>query len=409
MHARSLIGRVSGFTISTALIGLTNAAVIPLLLAQVGVHAWSEFALGQSIGSIFAIFIGYGWAVTGVATIAGSRPSTRVSALRQSYAMRVTLAFPSTILAFVIGYFSYPNQSLASASMASAYALAGLSSSWYHIGSGRPIHLLSLETLPRVAALFVGLSILALGAPIVWYPVSIALFNCGVMFLNLLVITGKCVISAEDFAGTRRLFLVQLPALSTSATSAVYLNLPIVAVSMLAPSGLPAFALADRLFKIVNMAASPLIQTLQGWVASGDKRRALSRIRAATITSVILGFFLAVLFIVGARPGASLLSHNKISIGIDLTVAFGVTLIATVISQVVGIGCLSMLGRISAVAKSAAVGAILCLPMLAVGTYFIGAAGAAWSQTLAELGVTSFQLNSLRSSLQFTRALQDHA
>lgn len=393
--------RLSGFAAATLLTGVAGFATIPVLIAAGGAQTWAVLAFGQAIGGIGMVLIGWGWNISGAAEAALLTRDQANDALLRSIAIRLKLVVPVCAAAAAVAFVLAPSRPLIAATSAAAFSLNGMSAAWFYTGMRAPRALIVREVIPRTGGIVLGMVACLVTRSIVPFPAFLAAGCLSAVVLNVTGAGGRL---GGLFASHGRDALPelrrQLPALATTLTSTLYLATPTIFVGLLAPQHLATIALADRLFKTVNMAASPVLNVLQGAIPSRDPAVFRQRVRKGLTAVVGLGIGGGVLFALGAPLVGPLISHGQTALPLAVTIPFGITVLATYLSQVVGLSCLITLGRVRSVAVSATVGAVIGVPVLLVGAALAGAAGAAVGEAVAESAVTAYQLRSLRIGMR---------
>lgn len=396
--------RLSGFVLATALTGLVGFATIPALIFASGAGEWSLVAFGQAVGVLGTVLIGWGWAVSGAAEAALATDEAADALLLRSIALRLMLVPPVALIGGGIAFALSPHDHALAAMSAIAYSLNGMTAAWFYTGVRAPRLLILREVLPRCGAIVVGLIVCALLHSAYPFPVLMA---AGVLVGVVLNVRGAGGSFATVFRHHGRAPLPelrrQLPALWSMLVSTSYVASPMILVGVLAPQALVVYALADRLYRTANMAGLPILNLLQGSIPAHDPEVFRARVIRGLRTLLILGLVGAAAFAIGAPLIAPLLTKGEYGLPFDLTIAFGITLMASYFSQVLGLSVLVALGRVRSVAISSTIAAVVGVPVLVLGTIHFGATGAAAGVALAEGAVTLYQLWALRDGLRALR------
>jgi len=393
-HLRQLLG----YSLAVGSSAVVTLITIPIVVDRAGPTAWASIALGQAVGTGCAIVVGFGWGVTGPTQIAISPHGERVRIYSDSLLARSVLVLPILVAAVIFTHVAVRTYKLEAGIAAAAFTLTGLLAGWYFAGAAKPYSLLAFETAPRVMGTAAGAAALLMGAGLVAFPVLQLL---GIM-ASIVASTGKiCGWRVRAIARPGRsiwpLLRAQSRGLWIAGGSAIYTTAPISIVAVVAPSGLPAYALADRVLRFSMTAFAPFIQVLQGWVPRSDLAVTRRRIRVA-LTLGSLSISLASALFVAALPRFStLLSRGQIRAGFDLSLPFGITLGSMLMAQVTGLVCLIALGRAVRVAQLTALSVSVGIPSIIIGALFFRMHGAAWALAFAELFGLVLQLILLRS------------
>jgi O-antigen/teichoic acid export membrane protein len=360
---------------------------IPILIGEAGADAWAALAVGQAVGTGAAILIGFGWGTTGPTEVAKADAAGRVRIYSESFRARVLLAVPFITAAAVVTVFLTRFASLEASLNAIGFAATGLLAGWFFTGVARPYALLVLDTLPRVVGAAAGATAVVFGAPLLAFP----LLQMAGILLGVIASTKHVLGSHRGLffeAGRPPVLQVirrQSHGVVLAIVSASYAAVPAAVVAVVSPSGLPAYALVDKLLRFATTAFAPVLQVLQGWVPTGSPADVRRKVRVALLLGVSLAISGCILFILLAPVLAALLSHDEVIPDKLLVVGFGLALMFMVTSQVVGLVCLLALGHGRSLAAFSTISIIVGLPAVVVGALIDGAIGAAWGLAAAEV------------------------
>lgn len=392
---RRVLARLSGFMASAIINAIATLLSIYFIIGLHGDKNWAVFAVGQAIGMLVAVAVGFGWAVIGPATVAPLSSEERVVEYRIALRVRLVLAaVVGGICLVVIGIPLIPGFQPA-LPVALAYTLTGLTSLWYFVGTGQAWAAVICETLPRATGVVAAPFVALLGPTQPLLAVSIAAgLVVGVVMSRVKVGREGRGLEALAITGdrVRQAIARQRHGMVSAGVSATYLTLPVIVVSAVAPSATAAFALGDKMVKLAGSALLPITQVVQGWVPrSTPEARPATALRAVKImgtVGVVAGVGLAAL----APIIGGLLSGSSIELAPLLAIPMGVILACTITSQCTGTACLGAFGDYRGIAQSAVVGAIVGVALLFVLTPAWGGLGAMWSVAAAELTVVGWQL-----------------
>ena len=383
---RSNLGRVLGYGLSVGLTAIVTLLSIPVVIGHSGAIPWASLALGQAIGTGFAVAVGFGWGTTGPTAIAMARAAERGTIYASSLKARLFLAVPGVTLAVVLASLLASEYKLESALTAAAFTCTGLLAGWYFTGSGQPYGFLLLDSLPRVVGTILGTLALLFGASLFVFPT-----------LQLIGIVTGVVLSSRRIcrgvgiyrwfrSGPTILSLLrgQSHGVAIAGVSAVYISLPMAIVAVAAPTALPIYALADKVLRFATTAFAPVVQFLQGWVPGPDSRTVRRRIKTAFIAGLVATTIAGTVFAYCLPWFAGILSDGEIVPSASVSVAFALVLVFLVMAQVVGLVCLLALQRARNLAIFTTIGAIAAIPAVLVGSILFGAQGAAWALVFGE-------------------------
>jgi len=384
---------------------IASAAVslltIPVVISVAGPTSWSGLIVGQTVGAVFAVVVGFGWSVTGPATISAMQPSERVVYFAGSLVTRVGLLIVTAIPYGLVVYLVSPTDTswFVNAVAGGCVLATGISSSWFFVGESDPARLLLYESAPRVLAAIVAAAAL-IGSGLVWVFVGVQalgeLFIACTSAASILRRERGLRLNLSVRAACQRLGENSAGAM-TAITSTAYLQAPLLIVSSLGYSDLSAFALADKVQKFSTRMLSPVYQVSQGYVpAMPDLQVTLARSKAAAYAAGALAIVCASLFAVVLPVMSGPLSAGGIEVDLAMSVPFAGALMFVVVTGVIGPACLVALGRARSVALSTVAGALAGVPVAFVFGIGWGAEGVAWSVVLAEGVVLTYQVLALR-------------
>ena len=401
----ALIGALGGFGSSVVLSGFVSLATIPFVVAHTGASGWSSVAVGQSLGSVAGIFTLLGWAQSGPTEVAIVK-SGRGVYFFESFRVRLLFLVPSALVVALLSVLLDTPSRTATFFVAFSILIANLGASWFYVGERNPKALFFLDTLPRSAFVVVGSIAVVFGAGIVAYSV---LLLCGTVLAVLL----SCVdvhrrhrSKVEDVDGLKRslkqILLGQRHGIGTALLSTAYLQAPLLVLQGIAPSTVPAYALADKIKQQSLTMYKPISQVVQGWTPSAGEEMIYYRVKKAqkfTVGFAFLGFVLFLLLL----PLASSILASSIEVDFVLVVPFSVALGANILSFTVGVGCLLPLRLERHITISAALGMALIgisiVPAIVLG----GGPGAAWAVAVSQSVVAIYQLIILNRKLYVKR------
>ena len=397
MSRRQVAGRLSGFTISVIIVTLVGVVSIPVLIDALGRATWGILVVIQGVTQVGGIVVSFGWGATGAASVASMTADERTGFYRSSLRIRAVLYLMTLPFVFVILGILTRGMWLESLLGALVYLLPSVGAAWYFIGTGSPSRLIRFDTLPIVGGAVLGIVGAVVTGELWAYIVGQGLgYLVGVSLSALVIVRGAPAGPAP--VPWRDSLMVQRPAVLATLTSSLYVTLPLIAVQIFLPAATPVYGLADRLFRYASVAFQPIQQFFQSWVPErGDDLAARCRTAtwAAAGIATLGGTAIAVLSPVLSLP----LSGFEIQVPFALSVPLGVAFIGIGIAAVVGYACLVVLGRVSALAVSTLVGALVGAPLILL----FGALGSlpliAWSVALSELCVAGYQLLVLRRAL----------
>ncbi|HCJ50102.1 MAG TPA: hypothetical protein DHW40_12370 [Microbacterium sp.] len=286
------------------------------------------------------------------------------------------------------------DQGLAPILVGFATLLAALASPWFYAGEARPWRLVFFSTAPAVIGSLVACGVLVVSRDVIAYGGTQLLAAAAAVVVQSVDILKRHRGYSFRFAPHRIGLRLRdgLPAVLTAIMAALYVNAPLIAVTAIAPSVAPGYAMADRLFRYTKAFLAPFSQYAQGYVPAGAPAERKSRATRALIGSSIAGAIAAITFAVLVPPVGSLLSSGEISVSYLVSGLLALAVLAVSISSVSGLSVLASIGGSRYIAVSTFVGACLGIPAAICLTLLAGAVGAATSMAVAEVVVVSIQL-----------------
>lgn len=402
VNRRSLMTSTGLYGLSVLLSGLVSVAVIPAVIIAAGDDAWATVAVSQAIAGFAFVIAVFGWGVTGPTDVASRRPEARGAYFFDSLLSRAWLSLlvlpPTIIVAIII---SAGDPMLAGLTAASGLLVA-LGAGWFYVGEKSPIRFLLIDTMPRLIGTAVGAGILIATGDARWFA--------GVQLLGVLI---AGFLSSADILRRYRGWSLSLSPMramrnlrgqgapvTMAATSALYVNVPIVIVQLIIPQATAMYALAERIVRLSLYATRPAVQIAQGYVPSANPADLLARARRVLLVAIALGGLGGLGYATLGPLVGSILSGATLDIPYALALPMAVNLAALLVSQLTGFACLTALGLTRTLAVSTIVGAIVGTATMIPLTLWFGVAGVAWGLAAAEVSVLVVQLWALAGAFR---------
>jgi O-antigen/teichoic acid export membrane protein len=401
---------IAGVLVSYLAAPLLNAVspllALPAITASFGSAAWAAIAVGQSLGGTAGVVVELGWGLSGSQRVARMSERNRAHAYGVSLVTKAIVGVPVIGLAVVLSALLAPRGYAAlTAGVAGAAAIAMFSGSWIFIGILKPRLFLYTEVLPRALLIAVSAIAIHLGGPLWSYPAALLVSAVAAPVAAAVVLR----LRMRDLVslGPRRLLRVigfQRHALSSSVFSSVYISLGTTIATLGSVNATLLFASVDRLQRMLQQVMRAQNFFFKGWVGrETDPVRRIERAVRATMVSAGVGLICGVLFALLTPWAAELIYSGTVHVP-QLAAAIAglsIAIICTTMSS--GSVLLVSLGRVRAVATSAATGAVVGLPGIFFGALFWGGTGALAGQLLAEAAVLLVQLVAARRRLREIR------
>lgn len=298
--------RFTLFALNIGLFALASLWFVRAAISSSGLDSWASVAVGQTVGALGAIVVGYGWSIAG---------PTRVAALnregqRQEYAdatrvRLIILPVAITVVVVIVSLISSVDPLIAAVGSLPVLILA-LSANFYFVGTATPLRLLMLETVPRVAFTVIACILMSvfgwnvLSGLLIQLLGAIVAVACSAAFILGSSARSLYARGALDTRlSIKALLRRQRSGLLAALLVNFYAGAPILIVSVFAPAVLPAFSVVDKLAKQLLAGSSPVTAVLQGWVPRAGAGRLLARSRAAVAgawaLAAVVGAIVAVL------------------------------------------------------------------------------------------------------------------
>lgn len=377
--ARSGLSKIAGYSLSMLVLAVASLAIIPVIVGADGPRAWASIAVGQSIGGVAAVLVGYGWGLTGPAVVARADPPARVRAHSESLWVKCVLLVPAGATAASLAALLTPTRPDLAAVGALSTATVGLTASWYFVGLSRPYALFFLETFPRVLGTVVGIALMLAGAD-AFVGVMCVLGGMVLAFVasSIFIQSASGVPRGERLPRSPLWSVLGSQGLGLSSTllSSGYVAAPVLIVSAVAPYALPVYAIVDKVQRQVSVALNPFVTVFQGWVPRATSDRLRERVFRALALSVLFSTLLGVGMLIVAPYLIAWLGGDQIRPGTTTLVLMAGFVALALFEAVVSKAILIAIDRVDVVATATLVGSLVGLPLVAVGAVFFGPSGA---------------------------------
>ncbi|WP_454481861.1 hypothetical protein [Arthrobacter sp. MAHUQ-56] len=306
-----------------------------------GVGEWGAAAVGQSVGVVAAVIIGYGWAISGPAIIAKSAHGDYITVLKESIYTRLVLLGPTTLVAAAACLFLIPNgRNLYTILGLLSTALLGLRFNWFLIGLGRPYVMLLTETLPRVAATLLGLVLMnmtsSMAVALIAQVIGLVLSALVSAFWAVTYVRRYAALPHEAVPPIKQSILTHRFGMSAAIVSAFYSSGPLILIGFTSPASVGTYAVLDRIIKQLFTAASPLIDALRGWVPRHDSSVQRRRAKMALAATAMGSGFAALLIVLVGAEVVKWFSDSQVEPDFWTMTCFGLFFAASLFSMVLG-------------------------------------------------------------------------
>jgi O-antigen/teichoic acid export membrane protein len=371
------------FGVNIGLLAITSLWFVRSAVGVSSLDTWASVAVGQTLGALGAILVGYGWSISGPTRIAGQTPEDRVGEYADALRIRL-LVLPLAALAVLLGLAIIPSIEIGVAFIGALPVLVvAISANFYFVGTASPMLLFVLETLPRTvgtaaAAILMSATVLGVvGGIAVQLAGAILAIACSAIFI-LRARIGD-VFRRRD-RGSPRTTVALLMRQRAGILSAILVNFyggaPILIVSFVAPWALAQFSIVDKLTKQLLAGSSPVTAVLQGWVPKAGAAQLRVRARQAMIISWCVSLVVGALVGVASSPILHWISAGQYTPPVSTQALMGAFVGLFLVQNAVSFSSLAALGRLALVNKSLAVCAPVGLVLVAVLCPAFGVDGA---------------------------------
>lgn len=408
----SAVPRVVGFGLAVLVQASVSVAAIPAMIEASGEAAWGAIALGQAIGLVAGVAVGYGWGWFGPARIAQYGALERRVEYLESILARSVLLIPISVAAAVVAYGLAPYAPLFAATAAVCSTSLGLSASWYFVGLSKPFALMLMDTMPR--ALVTGLAILAMysGVSAIIGPISTLIGSAVVLASSSFWIfreTGEVRMSGR-LRSPKIVLAENRHGILSALISSIFNAAPLAIVSVAAPGIQPVFALTDKIKTLVVIGAMPAVSVLQGWVPRTTRSAQLRRTKVALVGGLIFAATAGVGAILATHSLVALFGNGQISVSKGVTALLATCISALLFQAVLERVALATVDYLRAVTRGLALGLVIGWPLIWLGARQGGVAGALGGVIASLLVVIAIELFAYkRGVLDFRRIYQPPA
>ena len=381
-------GRLAGFAGLPLISLVTPLLVLPVLGRVAGENGWASLAAGESIGTLAAIVVAYGWNTSGPPRAALTPdPAERAALYRQSLLVRGVLSLLAVPVVVVLCLLvATPAYREATVFMGLAGTVTGLSFAWYAVGVGDPRSIALLEAVPRVVAAALSAVLVLATRELLVYPVlAVTASLLGIVVFSRRVLRADTS-ARQDRPGLRELLVRDRAIAFNDIAGGAYSSVPVPTVQTVVPAApAAAFASADKLYKFGLYVPITLAHAFQSWTVEGPLEGRAGRLRAALAAHAGVGLLgWAVLAVLGPWASA-LLFGPDVTAARDACFWLGAAFVLVSVRISMTRHVLVPAGRVRVVVVSTVAGAVVGLTAIVGLTAAFGAVGAAVGLFLSEV------------------------
>ena len=386
------------FGVSIGLLAITSLWFVRAAVSESDLETWASVAVGQTIGALGAIVVGYGWSVSGPTRVAAAHGSDRMNEYADALRIRI-IVLPAVASAVLIASLLVPNvNGWITFAGSLPVLLSALSASFYFVGAAAPVKLFLLETLPRVTFTALAALSMSLGAigVVGGLVVQLGGTTIAIAASSIFILRGGLGgvfrrRSPDSPRTTRSLLMRQRSGILSALLVNFYGGAPILIISFLSPVALAQFSVVDKLTKQLLAGSSPVTAVLQGWVPKAGPHSVQRRARLAVMISWLVSSAASALVAVVASPLLVWISAGEYIPPKTTQLLMGALVGLFLVQNAVGYSALAALGRLNLVNLSLAVWAPIGLILVAVLTPYLGVNGALIGVTCGIFGAAIWQ------------------
>lgn len=372
------VSRLAGFGLSTVLLAVVSVASVPAMVGADGIAAWGAIALGQAVGAVASLVVGYGWNVSGPSIIARGGTGARRREYADSVRVKLSLLAPVGVLAAAVAAaLSHQHASFAAAGALSA-TLVSLTSNWYFAGLARPYTWLWLEIVPRVLSTSFGIALMHAGyGALLGLAATSGGMVLGLIFVSLWVrhTTSSDADPPPPKEPLRDILVSRRHGIASMVTSQLFLTAPFVIIAIAAPWAQATYALVDKIRQLVSAGLNPIVVVFQGWVPRAADNALPGRSRAALFVTAGLAVATGMTLIVCSPTLANWLSDGQIVIPSSMAFMIACIIAIDLFNSVLAYAVATSFNRVNTVSSATLVSFVVLLPTAVFGALQDGAQG----------------------------------
>ncbi|MFC6153341.1 hypothetical protein [Nocardioides yefusunii] len=188
----------------------------------------------------------------------------------------------------------------------------------------------------------------------------------------------------------------QAPGLTAGLLAAFNSCLPILVVARWFPTGLPTFALGERLYRMALSLSLPVAQSLHGHVPSASGALTLRRMATALVPLTMVATAIGAGFATALPAASRIYTRGDIIMEWPTAVCFGIALSCLVVTSSLGVAGLDASGHSVGLVRASVCGLVVCLVTCAAAAVWApSAGGVAGAVCAAEACVLAVQIREL--------------
>lgn len=363
---------------------VTPLLVYPAVTTRFGADGLAAVGIAQSIGIAFMTVSELGWSVLGPQRIGRATPEQRRGLYDSALATRLAASAILAPIAAVVAYFLATDHQPAAALLAAGFTLNALSPSWYLVGENKPLTILLVESLPRLALYVVAAALILAGSDLMLYGIAVG---------------GAALLSPILFALFRRrapwpsrlafrsgvsVIRTQLPVTGGRAISVLYTSFPIALVGIVSPASVAVFTAAERLMRMGLGIVGAVPSRLQSWIGAVEGADLIKRSRMSLLFNTILGLVCGIIFVIAAPIAAQFIFSNSVEITLPIAIGGGCVIAAVCTSRGFGLSLVAE-GAPNGIALANVGAAVTGVSVILVAARSLGAVGGFIGELASEL------------------------
>jgi PST family polysaccharide transporter len=329
---RNVLRKLGGFSLASVLNAFAPLIILPFVARLEGPVIWGAVGVGIAIGNLVAALSYAGWSIAGTPAVALARADqTRRDLYSRAFWSRCSVLLVLTPLGVIASVLLVPTRMhFVAASYVVAFAIGGISLSWYAVGVSSPAILMSYETLPKVLAAGAALLIIQWAPSPYTYPILVvAATAIGLVAFHLRTHRKVLPPKPADYR-TAAALRHHGHAWIVEATGAGFSLVPVpIAASFVSTPSLAQYTSADRLYRYGFAAINSTANAMQGWVLENATQR---RHRLAIATHLVLGIVGAALLVLVGPYATRLLFGQANTAPLHLFIGLGIAFFSNAVS-----------------------------------------------------------------------------
>ncbi|QTX05432.1 glycosyltransferase [Agromyces archimandritae] len=377
------------FLLIPALSAIAPLLALPVISAAFGIDGWASIAIGLSLGMTAGSVAELGWSVIGPQAVAGGDATARARLYSDSRATKLLSVAVLAPVAGVSAALLTEAYRVEAVVLAVAGAMTALGTSWFFVGLNRPLAVLAVDTVPRVVGVLLAALVIALGGPLIVYPIALLLAAIANSIAAPILLGYRWWPSSESLRAVPSNIRAQATILLGRLVSTGTTSLTVTITAISAPHAVPVFAAYERVMRMTAAFLTGIPSRLQSWLGRATPATRDVRIREVIAANLVLGVLAGTCFAALSPIAIDVLFAGMLTPEPALGIASGVVLALICTSRGVGLALVAI-GSAHGLTVAAIGSCIVGVPLLFLLSPFLGPLGAMVAEIAAEtVGLTA--------------------